>query len=165
MRTVAALEADLRRVRRDAEAFGRDLRALRTQKDRAEDERHEERVRADRAQKQAAAQIRVLREELEGLRERAREWVGHVCAPAAGVDEGRLVEMKKQHNLECKGLMVQIRYLKAKFTRESAFRCDLGYQKQYLLVLMARLERRCVFALIHIQSHMLTDAICSLVVK
>ena len=38
--------------------------------------------------------------------------------------------------------MVQIRYLKAKFTRESTFRCDLGYQKQYLLVLMSRLERK-----------------------
>ena len=40
--------------------------------------------------------------------------------------------------------MVQIRYLKAKFTRESTFRSDLAYQKQYLLVLMARFERRCV---------------------
>ncbi len=38
--------------------------------------------------------------------------------------------------------MLQIRYLKAKFTRESTFRCDLGYQKQYLLVLMTRLERK-----------------------
>ena len=50
--------------------------------------------------------------------------------------------LKQQHNRECKGLMVQIKYLKAKYTRESAFRCDLAYQKQYLLALMARLERR-----------------------
>ena len=40
--------------------------------------------------------------------------------------------------------MVQIKYLKAKYTRESTFRSDLGYQKQYLLVVMARLERRLV---------------------
>ena len=52
--------------------------------------------------------------------------------------------LRQQHNQECKGLMVQIRYLKAKFTRESTFRSDLAYQKQYLLVLMARFERRCV---------------------
>ena len=51
--------------------------------------------------------------------------------------------LKQQHNRECKGLMVQIKYLKAKYTRESAFRCDLAYQKQYLLVLMARLGRCC----------------------
>lgn len=50
--------------------------------------------------------------------------------------------LRQQHNKECKGLMVQIRYLKAKYTREYVFRCDLGYQKQYLLVLMARLERK-----------------------
>lgn len=37
--------------------------------------------------------------------------------------------------------MLQIRYLKAKFTRESTMRCDLGYQKQYLLVLLAHYER------------------------
>ncbi|KAI0366979.1 hypothetical protein BV20DRAFT_951123 [Pilatotrama ljubarskyi] len=140
-RTVAALEADLRRVRRDAEAFGRDLKALRAQKDKMETERKEERARAERAQKQAQAQIRVLKEELDGQKEKARElreqWKAHTCA----ADDRQLAALRQQHNKECKGLMVQIRYLKAKFTREYTFRCDLGYQKQYLLVLMARLER------------------------
>ena len=41
--------------------------------------------------------------------------------------------------------MVQIRYLKAKFTRESSFRNALGYQKQYLLVLLSMSEKRLVF--------------------
>ena len=50
-------------------------------------------------------------------------------------DGQQLVALRQQHNQECKGLMLQIRYLKAKFTRESTFRCDLGYQKQYLTVL------------------------------
>ncbi|KAI8969366.1 hypothetical protein BD414DRAFT_503572 [Trametes punicea] len=140
-RTVAALEADLRRVRRDAEAFGRDLKALRAQKDKMEAERKEERAKAERAQKQAQSQIRILRQELDSHKEKARElreqWNGHVCV----ADDHQLAALKQQHNKECKGLMVQIRYLKAKFTREFAFRCDLGYQKQYLLVLMTRLER------------------------
>lgn len=131
-------------MRRDAEAFGRDLRALRAQKDRVEEERKDERARAERTQKQSAAQIRVLREELDGQKEKVRQWVGHVCAPSSSVTGEDLVQLRQQHNLECKGLMVQIKYLKAKFTRESAFRCDLGYQKQYLLVLMARLERKYV---------------------
>ena len=83
-RSVAALEADLQRVRSDAEAFGRDLKALKAQKERAEDERRDESARAERAQKQAQAQIRVLREELDGQREKVREakeqWRSHICA-------------------------------------------------------------------------------------
>lgn len=52
-----------------------------------------------------------------------------------------LVDMKAHHKQECKGLIVQIKYLKAKFTRESCLRCDLGYQKNYLLVLLSRFEQ------------------------
>ncbi len=57
-------------------------------------------------------------------------------------DEGQLSAIKLQHNKECKGLIVQIRYLKAKFVRESTLRFDLVYQKQYLMVLLGHLERR-----------------------
>jgi hypothetical protein len=41
--------------------------------------------------------------------------------------------LKKMHNKECKGLMVQIRYLKDKFYRESLLRQDVSYQKKYLI--------------------------------
>jgi hypothetical protein len=57
-------------------------------------------------------------------------------------NEDQAVSLRTQHKKECKGLVVQIRYLKAKFGRESLLRCDLGYQKQYLLVLLAQFERR-----------------------
>lgn len=84
--TVVELEADLRRVRRDAETFGRDLRELRAQKDKLEAERHDATARAERAQKQAQTQIRVLKEEVQEQRERAHaaldEWKRHVCAGA-----------------------------------------------------------------------------------
>lgn len=40
---------------------------------------------------------------------------------------------------------MQIRYLKAKFTREASIRDNLIYQKQYLLVLLSRYEKRYVF--------------------
>lgn len=50
--------------------------------------------------------------------------------------------LKSKHSKECKGLFVQIRYLKAKFVREATLRADLSYQKNYLLVLLARYERR-----------------------
>ena len=50
--------------------------------------------------------------------------------------------LRNQHRLECKGLIVQIHYLKAKFTRENTLRMDLSYQKRYLLILLGRRERR-----------------------
>jgi len=60
-------------------------------------------------------------------------------------DEHQLSAIKLQHNKECKGLIEQIRYLKAKFTRESSLRFALGYQKQYLAVLLSKFQKRSVF--------------------
>ncbi|KAJ7105464.1 hypothetical protein C8R43DRAFT_1165567 [Mycena crocata] len=140
-RTVAALESDLRRVRRDAEAFGRDLKLLRSEKERLEAKQREEASRAERTRKQSQTQIRVLTEQLDGQRAktlRAKEDLkSHVCV----MDERQLSALKLQHNKECKGLIVQIRYLKAKFTRESSLRSDLCYQKDYLLVLLSKFEK------------------------
>lgn len=59
-------------------------------------------------------------------------------------DSKQISDMKLRHNKECKGLMVQIRYLKAKFTRESSFRDDLTWQKNYLMTLLAQFKRRLV---------------------
>ncbi|KAF9479579.1 hypothetical protein BDN70DRAFT_878644 [Pholiota conissans] len=147
-RIVAGLEADLRRVRRDAEEFGHDLKLLRREKESLEARNKEELASAERAKKQAQTQIRLLNDQLDSQKEktmRALEQLnGHVCA----ADESKLSKMKAQHNKECKGLIVQIRYLKAKFTRESLFREDLTYQKQYLLVLLSQFEKseRTIFA-------------------
>jgi myosin protein heavy chain len=162
-RTVALLESDLQRVRRDAEAFGRDLERLRAEKERWEAKQKDEATKAERARKQSQTQIRLLNEQLEGQREKARrakeDLRNHVCSseyvPSVLSlqkrkltiicrDDGHLSAIKVQHNKECKGLIVQIRYLKAKFTRESTLRCDLGYQKQYLLVLLTKFEKRLV---------------------
>ena len=61
---------------------------------------------------------------------------------SSSTSDGQLTALKLQHKNECKGLIVQIKYLKAKWTRESTLRSDLGYQKQDLLILLARSERR-----------------------
>ena len=83
-RTVATLESDLRRVKRDAEAFGRDLKQLRSQKERLEETKKEEAAKAERAQKQAQTQIRLLKEEAKEEREKTKTlqdlWSRHVCA-------------------------------------------------------------------------------------
>ncbi|KAJ3553173.1 hypothetical protein NM688_g3757 [Phlebia brevispora] len=138
---VAALEADLRRVKREAEAFGRDLKALRAQKDKLENERKEEKTKVERAQKQSQTEIRLLKDEVREQKEKAltlqRRLSDHVCA----ADGQQLDILRSQHKEECKGLIIQIRYLKAKYTRESTLRSDLCNQKRYLLVLLARCER------------------------
>lgn len=83
-RTVATLEADLRRVKRDAEAFGRDLKLLRSQKDKLEADKKDEINKAERAHKQAQTQIRLLKEEILAQKEKVRasedKWRGHTCA-------------------------------------------------------------------------------------
>ncbi|KAJ3512287.1 hypothetical protein NLJ89_g3604 [Agrocybe chaxingu] len=148
VRTVAALEADLKRVRRDAEAFGRDLKLLRAEKEKLEAKNKEELSKAERAKKQTLTQIRLLNEQLETQKDETgralQQLKSHVCA----ADETQISKLKLQHNKECKGLIVQIRYLKAKFTRESTFRNDLTYQKQYLLILLTQFEKseRTIFA-------------------
>ncbi|EIN03865.1 hypothetical protein PUNSTDRAFT_77359 [Punctularia strigosozonata HHB-11173 SS5] len=137
-RTVANLEADLRRVKRDAESLGRDLKILRAEKDKGEAQQVEEVTKARRALKQTQSELRIVTEQLERYKEKATaaqdRLRSHVCA----VDDKQIANLRLQHNKECKGLIVQIRYLKAKFTREASLRCDLIYQKQYLLVLLSQ---------------------------
>ena len=82
-RTVAVLEADLRRVKNDAEAFGRDLKLLRVEKEKQETKHKDELSRLERTRKQAQAQIRLLNEQLESHRTKtshAREDLkNHIC--------------------------------------------------------------------------------------
>ncbi|KAI9458189.1 hypothetical protein BJY52DRAFT_1270268 [Lactarius psammicola] len=152
---VASLEADLARVRRSAESLGRDLRGERKRREeenaRRDAERKAERSRARkeventrkeletvvRERKQAGAELRLLHEQLNLLEGEKRTWNGHKCA----LDSSQLSALRDQHKLESKGLIVQIHYLKAKFTRENTLRMDLSYQKRYLLVLLSRRER------------------------
>jgi hypothetical protein len=83
-RTVAALEADLRCVRRDAEEFGSDLKLLRREKEKLEIANTDEIAKAERAKKQAQTQIRLLTEQLEAQKGKATQALenlkNHVCA-------------------------------------------------------------------------------------
>ncbi|KAF8645080.1 hypothetical protein AX16_008138 [Volvariella volvacea WC 439] len=149
-KTVATLERDLRRVRVDAEVFGKDLRLLRAEREREDTKHREDMQQLERSKRQIQTQLRLANEQLEAQKEKnmriREELKSHVCKG----DEQQLQALKVQHNRECKGLIVQIKYLKAKFTRESAFRADLAYQKEYLLVLLSHYEKseRTIFAAI-----------------
>lgn len=80
---IGILEADLKRVRRDAEAFGRDLRHLKEEKEAMIEVHAEDMAKAQRARKQAQTQIRVLYEQLEEQKEKLvrikAEFQNHVC--------------------------------------------------------------------------------------
>lgn len=82
-RTVTILEADLKRVKKDAEAFGRDLKLLRSEKDRMESNQREEMAKAERSKKQAHSQIRLLNEQLDNQKSRMKrlcdDMESHVC--------------------------------------------------------------------------------------
>lgn len=82
--SVAKLETDLRRVQRDAEIFGRDLKHLRVEKERLEEKHREELAHSTRVCKQNQTQIRLLNEQLAGQRDKAKRatdvFKTHVCA-------------------------------------------------------------------------------------
>jgi myosin protein heavy chain len=84
--TVRQLEADLSRVRKDAERFGNDLKALRRERDKLEERRKaevERATKAERGQNQLRSELRLVKEELEGEKGRSRNaveaWKSHVC--------------------------------------------------------------------------------------
>ena len=86
-RTVASLEADLKRIRRDAEAFGQDLKLLRKENDKLKIENRDEISKAERSKKQAQTQVRQLNEELKMQKEnvlKAREEIKN-CIDSAYV--------------------------------------------------------------------------------
>ncbi|CAG8637911.1 13953_t:CDS:10, partial [Dentiscutata heterogama] len=54
--------------------------------------------------------------------------------------QSELISERMQHVEDCKMLLNEVRYLKAKCYRESRFRADLCYQKKFLLVLLGGME-------------------------
>jgi len=162
VRTVSTLESEIRRIKRDADAFGRDLRALKAERDELALKRREENGKADRVQDQLRSQIRTLQEQL-GVQMSKKvaledQMQAHICGGYVTIlthslffsqctdgpqsEDGDVARLQLQHNKECKGLLVQIRYLKDKFTRESTFRIELAYQKNYVLRIISHLEKK-----------------------
>lgn len=83
VRSVTSLELDLKRVISDAEALGRDLKDLKTERDVSETRHRNELDKANRAQKQLCAQLRLANEQLEAQREKTKKALAdrdnHVC--------------------------------------------------------------------------------------
>ncbi|PWN21256.1 hypothetical protein BCV69DRAFT_164544 [Microstroma glucosiphilum] len=134
---VSSLEADLRRVRVESQAFGRDLERLRKERD--EQKRRAELARETSMSITAEAQetISVLKERLDQARRMIRQVELSQTAEGAQADTQAL---REKHERECKGLLLHARYLKTKFMRESDLRADLAFQKKYLLQILGGLD-------------------------
>ncbi|SYW80467.1 uncharacterized protein UBRO2_03735 [Ustilago bromivora] len=60
---------------------------------------------------------------------------------STGRKKPSLIAARKMHQAECKGLILQIKYLKLKLNREMDLRADLTHQKQYISLLLQGLAR------------------------
>ncbi|KAG8713310.1 hypothetical protein FRC09_018855 [Ceratobasidium sp. 395] len=129
-RVVRSLQAELKRVKSEADQLGTDIEQLRSERVGDNDR---EKDRQDRARAQAQAQMRVLNEQLQSAKDAAGQLQARLKDHGAALRPEQVESLKKMHNKECKGLMVQIRYLKDKFYRESLLRQDVCYQKKYLI--------------------------------
>ncbi|EPQ29884.1 uncharacterized protein PFL1_02557 [Pseudozyma flocculosa PF-1] len=152
VRDVGRFESELRRVRREADRQGSDLEALRAERERAQrkrekDDEDKERQRARDLQQvqELVRQLKLKTKEVEDVKAKLEEAdrIRSAAPPPyvssshqAAVAQQHLLELRAQHAQECKGLMLQIRYLKAKLTRESDLRSDLAHQKTYITLLL-----------------------------
>ncbi|CAG7847478.1 SubName: Full=Uncharacterized protein {ECO:0000313/EMBL:CCA70757.1} [Serendipita indica DSM 11827] len=139
--TVGELEQELAQMRQEAERFAQDLETLRSSNNVGNMDKGEV-AKSERAQMQLRAQVRVLEEQLDEQKARVRQLLDeaeeHVCSSR---DDSALSLIKARHNQECKGLLLQITYLKSKYTRENTLRQHLAHQKEYLLTLLSKLQQ------------------------
>jgi hypothetical protein len=146
-------ETDLQRQRVESEAFGRELRSLKA-----------EQGGSIRLKEEMAILQRNYRSAKDGLQQ-AKNQLAETVRRAADLEKWQrahlkngyvhftdentspslttsadtteaLAEQKARFKAQTRDLAAQIRYLKAKFTRESTFRNGLSLQKRYLLLLV-----------------------------
>lgn len=120
---VAQLEIILKKVREESRQFGIELEDLRGR-----------RTQTTKQSTQAINQQ--VHDELEATRNRYEKRLTRLSEEYGTLQHAAT----SRHQSECRGLLLQIRYEKAKFMRESDLRADLIHQKKYLLGLVGGLE-------------------------
>nr|XP_031862285.1 uncharacterized protein CI109_002250 [Kwoniella shandongensis]KAA5529357.1 hypothetical protein CI109_002250 [Kwoniella shandongensis] len=136
-RELASFEKDLLIQRAESEEFGVQLQALKREQNDVTGRHASEIKKLERELVEVKDRERRARRELESVQDRyeqVEQWRrGHAC------DDGltdALIEQKAKFKAQSRELATQIRYLKAKFTREATFRNALALQKRYLLLLV-----------------------------
>ncbi|GAC98814.1 hypothetical protein PHSY_006409 [Pseudozyma hubeiensis SY62] len=149
---VGMFEQELRRLRREADRQGADLEALRAEREQARRQLASDEQVKDRERAEFMAQVRTLVEQLKSkthevdrikrkLDDLERSRTSVVAAPPPYVEDHSLIAARKMHEAECKGLLLQIKYLKLKLNREMDLRADLVHQKQYISLLLQGFTR------------------------
>ncbi|CAO1637404.1 unnamed protein product [Parajaminaea phylloscopi] len=132
LRDVSTLEADLIRVRAESQRFGQDLEKLRQEKE------QQQRLRVNSARETSVSITAEAQETIAQLKDKLAQAQRMIRQLEVG--DGTTSSLRAKHEAECKGLLLQIRYLKTKFMRESDLRQDLCFQKSYLLQIVGGLE-------------------------
>lgn len=147
---VGMFEQELRKLRREADRQGQDLEALRAEREQARHQLASDGEAKDRERAEFMLQVRTLVDQLKSktaevdriktkLDELERSRTS--SAPPPYAEEPSLLAARKMHEAECKGLILQIKYLKLKLNREMDLRADLTHQKQYISLLLQGLTR------------------------
>lgn len=144
---VGMFEQELRRLRREADRQGADLEALRAEREQARRQMASDEQAKDRERAEFMVQVRTLVDQLKSKTQevdRIKTKLDQLeCSHTNGpsVDEHSLVAARQMHEAECKGLLLQIKYLKLKLNREMDLRSDLTHQKQYISLLLQGFTR------------------------
>ena len=139
---VGMFEQELRRLRREADRQGADLEALRAEREEARRRLASDQEVKHRERSEFILQVKTL---VEQLKSKTQE-VDKIKSKLDQLEQGSVadhswVTARKMHEAECKGLILQISYLKLKLTREMDLRADLTHQKQYISQLLQGLTR------------------------
>lgn len=138
LRDVSTLEADLRRVRGESQRFGQDLEKLRLERDQQLQRTEAVRETSTSVTAEAQETIAQLKNKLSQAQTMIRQLELREDGEEANAPS--VSTLRAKHAAECKGLLVQICYLKTKFMRESDLRQDLCFQKSYLLQVLGGLD-------------------------
>jgi len=144
-------ESDLQNQRVESEAFGRELKSLKSEQG-GSARLKEDMAVLQRNYRSAKEALQQAKDQLEIQVRRARElknWqIVHLqdryvfplsfrCGLMSSDNTSTAhAEQKARFKAQTRDLAAQIRYLKAKFTRESTFRNGLSLQKRYLLLMI-----------------------------
>ncbi|KDN45457.1 hypothetical protein K437DRAFT_121632 [Tilletiaria anomala UBC 951] len=138
--SIASLDEDLQKAKEQSVQYGEELAKLKAQREgerkiQEGEKRWLESIRTDAelALQRKVRELATMESKLASLEEEMTE---HKCPSIVGLED-----LHSKHSREAKGLMVQIRYLKTKFMRESDLRADMIHQKAYLTKLVGGLER------------------------
>ena len=133
---LADFERDLSTQRKDSQRFGIELQKLKIEQQGTAARHASELAAAEREARTARDKLKTVERELASAKSAQREMARSRSQPSESALQSALEAQRARFKVQIADLAVQIRYLKAKFTREATFRNALSLQKRYLLLVV-----------------------------